>query len=388
MERVKPNMSPSNSSLWIHCPGSVKRTKTPSGELIQYSLERIEQSDYEAEGIRAHKMAQVELEYFKQYRCKRNSFTRTNEEKFMKKYIDIYTDTVIQCFESLENASLYVEEKIDLTRIIPGTYGIIDCLVVSKNEIHIFDLKYGQGKKVRASDNSQLLIYAVGVVYRFYVDYSTKIYIHIVAPRQAGKDRPVDDVLEYSVEEIHGWCNGVLLPAVEKVLKDEPEYKAGQWCKQYSCPLYKDCRAYVKYTLGGDELNRIIEILNDTTTNELKDDEKISLFQILEGWEDGCQALEEEVLDMMKNGKEVPGYRLEHKKTYRQITNEDIVKELLLSNGYTDIYRETKIASPAQLEKRIGEEELNRICGEYIKCPKGDGSLRIVQDWEQEDIKK
>ena len=91
---------------------------------------------------------------------------------------------------------------------------------------------------------------------------------------------------------------------------------------------------------------------------------------------------------MMKNGKEVPGYRLEHKKTHRQITNEDAVKELLLSNGYTDIYRETKIASPAQLEKRIGEEELNRICGEYIKCPKGDGSLRIVQDWEQEDIKR
>ena len=54
--------------------------------------------------------------------------------------------------------------KFDLTAYVPECFGSCDCDIVGETVLNIIDLKYGKGVQVDADGNSQLMMYAIGVL--------------------------------------------------------------------------------------------------------------------------------------------------------------------------------------------------------------------------------
>jgi hypothetical protein len=74
----------------------------------------------------------------------------------------------------------------DFSHVVPDGFGTIDSAVIDLKEraAHIFDLKYGKGIAVDATENSQGLLYAIGLLHDYSDSYDIKeVFIHIVQPR-------------------------------------------------------------------------------------------------------------------------------------------------------------------------------------------------------------
>lgn len=63
--------------------------------------------------------------------------------------------------ESCRDPTVLVEQRLDLSRWIPESFGTADCLIAGDETLTIVDLKYGTGIKVESS-SSQLKCYALG----------------------------------------------------------------------------------------------------------------------------------------------------------------------------------------------------------------------------------
>src|ERR1700749_399312 len=97
-------------------------------------------------------------------------------------------------WERMESTSkLFIEQKINYSHIVPDGFGTLDAALYSPNNetLHIIDFNYGKGDKIYAYNNSQLLLYALGMIEKLIREEievknhkeKLKIFLHIVQPR-------------------------------------------------------------------------------------------------------------------------------------------------------------------------------------------------------------
>ena len=151
-------LSPSAAARWLACPGSIA--------LSEKAPPRLE-SPAATEGTDAHEWAARAL---------------LGEPQTDSPYtgLEMYIERVQQSAER-KGAMAWIEKRVYLTDLLHGTP---DAVVSHKNELEVFDLKYGYNK-VEARGNPQLLIYA-GAAIKTYNLNPRKIKLHIVQPRAGG----------------------------------------------------------------------------------------------------------------------------------------------------------------------------------------------------------
>ena len=145
-------LSASGSSRWLTCTGSVKaESQFPNTS-----------SSYAMEGTTAHSLAE---------RCLTEDVT---PNYYLNKQLDGYTVDE----EMVDNVAAYVayvksfsgihfyEVRVDFSEWIPDGFGTSDAIVIDSksNTVHVIDLKYGKGVPVDAENNSQGMLYALGVL--------------------------------------------------------------------------------------------------------------------------------------------------------------------------------------------------------------------------------
>ena len=148
-------LNPSAAHRWLIC--------TPSARLHAKLNARLgdQGSAYAAEGTLAHSLAELKLRLAN---AEINQFRFDAERKLlgdipseMDRATDYYVDVVLERLYAArkvcEDARLFVEQRLDMSRWVPQCFGTSDAVIVSDQTLEVLDLKYGKGVPVDAVDN-------------------------------------------------------------------------------------------------------------------------------------------------------------------------------------------------------------------------------------------
>ena len=363
-------LSASSAARWMACPPSANLAATMPDTA----------SSYAAEGTLAHALGELQLrQYFtpsvdsKTVQVERGRLIAESTwdgqplyQPEMDGYVQTYVDYVKSIAIGCTAPFVTLEKRVDFSAWVPGGFGTADCIIISGDEMHIIDLKYGKGVPVSAEGNPQLQLYALGAYGTYHLLYGIKsATLHIVQPR-------IDNISAWSlsIEDLLAFGE----KAHEKALladKGEGEYAAGEWCQ--FCPANGVCRARADYniqlagftklqppTLSNDEIGRYLELGRD-----------------VKSW---LTDLEDYALSQCLAGNEVAGWKAVEGMSRRQWTDQDAAFKAIEASGIDEaMLYERKPLTLAQVEKMLGKKAFGAFA-EYVYKPPGKPTLVVESD--------
>ncbi|MBQ7198085.1 MAG: DUF2800 domain-containing protein [Selenomonadaceae bacterium] len=355
-------LAPSAAHRWLNC--------TPSARLEESFPES--ESTAAAEGTFAHHFAEVTLQNFlhnKNEKCEENSYY----SKSLEEYVSVYTDCVIEKYVQAKNqdesAECLIEHKFSLTDFVPASFGHADAVILSNGSLEIIDLKYGKGVPVKAQNNSQLRLYALGVYAEMSFLYDIKtVTVTIVQPRNGGISSET-----MTIEELLNWGEKIK-PIAQTAFKGEGEFKAGRHCQ--FCRAANLCRALANYNLE--------KVKADFDNPDLLNDDEIA--EILTRADDTIKWLnsikEYALSESLKNGKRWTGFKIVEGRSVRKIVDAEKAAEILKANGGEDseIWKPKELLGLTALEKNFGKKKLSEMLAEVIQKPNGAPTLVSESD--------
>jgi len=351
-------LSASSSERWLRCPGSVKAEESIPNT----------SSAYAQEGTLAHELADRCLSKFEDAKsCLGTEISNAEIEQEMVNYVQLYLDYV-RTYESFDTNS-FCEMRVDFSNVVPEGFGTSDYIVVDIKErtLHIFDLKYGKGVLVEAHGNTQLMLYAIGLLNTKpeYKDKVDNIVLHIVQPRMSNYD-----IWEISKCQLNEFASHVKDRA-KLALSTDAQRKAGEkQCKW--CRVKDNCKVlstYIQKTITS-EFENVDELEQDDLCDS---DVKIILDNksLIEGF---LKSISSRVYKQLEKGEDFEGYKLVRGRSTRKWNNNGNVIPLLESL-YQDKAFVKKLISPTQVEKIQGKQGMSRFENMIVKP---EGKLTLV----------
>lgn len=376
MPEEHAKLSASGSSRWINCPGSIV-LESSFGE---------KESEYAEEGRLAHSVAELKLtKYFKKGIGPKKFKSAMDEFKkspYWNKSMDDYTDDYFEFVK--EKALSYpdrpfvdVELRVDYSNVAPEGFGTCDCVMIHGNELSIIDLKYGTGVKVDAKDNSQLMLYALGVYNMFSVIYDIKtVSMTIVQPRLNHFDTHT-----ISIEELLAFSERVK-PIAQEAYTGSDRLAVGDHCK--FCKAKSKCRARAESMFKPVKEN-VLPVIDKKPGELLTSQEIGELLIKLDGVVDWIKSLEAEGLAEALAGNEVTGFKLVEGRSVRKITDESGAVSKLVAAGFEEsLLYERRLLSMTKIEAIVGKKDFATILGGVIEKPPGKPTLVKASDKRKE----
>lgn len=361
--RAHALLSPSSSHRWMHCTPSARLEENLPGST----------SSAAEEGTVAHELAEYALD-----RYLKGEYTPLLDDlptpkhiaanqyygPEMDKYVTDYVCYVCDIYEMEEKAEMSIERKFDLTSYVPECFGSCDCDIVGTKILNIIDLKYGKGVQVDAKDNSQLMMYALGVLRTLSPKRQAEIEtvrMHIAQVRLGNYS-----VFEMTARDLTHWGIHVLRPTAEKAFAGQGETVIGSHCK--FCGFKARCRAH------RDALVRDFEELGDTKALSL--DEIADLLTKVDMYSDWLSSVKSHALSEALAGKNLKGWKLVEGRSVRTIKDEAKAIEILVGMGFTaEELTNHKLKGIGDLEKKVGKKALEISLRDIIVKPKGAPTL-------------
>lgn len=367
-DREHALLSPSGSHRWMHC--------TPSARLEE-NLPEITSAAAE-EGTVAHELAEYALDmYLKgEYLPLLDELPtpkEISESKYysseMDKYVTDYICYVCDIFEMCDDAKMYLERKFDLTSYVNDCFGSCDCAIEGTNILSIIDLKYGKGVRVEAKDNTQLMMYALGVLRSLSPKRQAEIEtikMHIAQVRLGNYE-----VFEMSARDLTHWGIYKLRPIGEKAWAGQGNTVAGSHCK--FCKFKPQCRAQ------RDALVNEFEAHGETKALTL--DEIGDILLKADMFTDWLSSVKSHAMAEALSGKTVKGWKLVEGRSVRVITDEEEAVKRLSDLGFDpDSLKNHKLKGIGDLEKIVGKRPLAVTLDGVIVKPKGAPTLALESD--------
>lgn len=334
-------LSPSASSRWMSCPGSV----------VLEEGEPNPDNEYSKEGSLAHAVAAHCLEkgigskdiLFFPFRGKTEIVTQE-----MRSFVQDYVDFVR---EKAKGGELMIEQGLDLSSLTgeKDAFGTADAIILAGKRLHLIDLKYGF-QEVPSFENSQLRMYGLAAadVFSMLGDFE-EFELGIFQPRIDTIDSEVITLKEMKAFDKE------LREAVKRVAEARKSnsldgfLKTGKHCRW--------CRASAKCPKLSSEVVEVTAAdFDDETQTELVEPVDLARagakLALVEAWAKGVRAkIEAELF----SGRQIKGWKLiEGKKGNREFIDDDDAKARLKKCGVTDAEMvESKLLSVAKLEKKI-----------------------------------
>ena len=230
--RAHAKLSASGSEKWLNCPGSVS---AESGYPNTTSV-------FAKEGTVAHEVANLALiskspaSFYVGQEIEGFLITETMAN-YVQKYLD-YVEKYIN-----ENSTIFIEERVDYSNYAKDGFGTVDFAQINYKDgiCRLIDFKYGKGVSVKAEENTQGQMYALGLLNLFIqLEIIEKFEIHIVQPRLNIYDSwslPLswlEDFGEYVKKQS------------KLALKQNAPRLAGRHC--LFCKAKRDCKEYEELT--------------------------------------------------------------------------------------------------------------------------------------------
>jgi hypothetical protein len=282
-----------------------------------------------------------------------------------------YADYIREQIKS-PDAVVLLEQRVDFSPWVPEGFGTCDCIIIQEDTLTIIDYKYGQGVAVDAEDNPQMKLYALGALNDYGIAYDViKSDMHIFQPR-------IDNISDccLMVEDLMEWADKTVKPTAEKAFKGKGTHATGAHCK--FCPHAGRCKALTKVCteyVNTHGLKVAVPVLAPHEVAEvLKMEPLISLW---------LKRVKDQALTTLLNGGEVPGYKVvEGKMGNRKWTNEIQVAAALDAAGISrEDYTETKLYTPAGMDKALGKKRVAELLTDYID--RSPGAPTVVPETDK-----
>lgn len=365
-------LSPSSASRWLAC--------TPSARVEQKFPENTSQAA--DEGTLAHALGELLIRNKnigwilpKDFKSKLEAIKAdklyANE---MMEYAENYAVFVMERFSEgqarSKDAILYLEQKLNLTRYMQEAFGTSDSGVIADGILDVVDLKYGKGVPVSAVNNTQMKVYALGVleIYDMLYDIHT-IRMTIYQPR-------LDSIStwEISYTELITWANNVLIPDAKLAFAGEGEFVPGNHCM--FCRAKGICRALAEKNLEIEQYEfRKEDFLTPEDVADI-----LTRANLFKNWLGG---VEKYALAQALAGKNYPGFKMVRGKSNRIYSDEVKVAEILIKGHSIEentIYAPKKLIGIGDMEKEIGKNAVFNWLSDYILKPQGAPTLAPEDD--------
>lgn len=361
-------LSASGAKKWINCTKSIEMEKDIPDK----------PSSYAAEGTTAHALGEAKL------RLALKRITRVQYHKMIKdleitedmeEYTDGYRDFVLERYNAAKSqvpdAMIDFERRLDFSPWVPDGFGTGDVVILADDATEIIDLKYGQGLRVSAKENPQLLLYALGVIesYGYMYDIGT-ITTTIYQPRLDNID---SDTIP--TEELLVWGERTK-DIAQRAYNGEGECNAGKHCDDGFCKARPMCRAYAEQKLK-------LTALDFKKPAELSPEEIAEVMDQASHLAKWAEMVKSYALDQALNyGIRYPGFKIVEGRSNRTYAkpNDDIV-QILTNEGYDecDLYKK-ELLSVSAMERFLSKAKFNELLGEAVIKPPGKPTLVPVED--------
>jgi hypothetical protein len=368
----KFNFAPSGADRWINCPPSVELSLGfPSGK----------QSKFAREGDVAHGLAEIRLRW-RLGLIDTDTAAVTNRKlqalelyggTKMERFVEYY---VAKCLESYTatkgKGTALVEGRFSLQHLGISSQARVDFGLVSGNTLNITDFKYGQGVKVFAKDNAQLMLYASAMLDHYDMVYDIEwVSLNVIQPRMDHIDRH-----EIRATDLRVWETNTVLPAIEAAHLPGGQPEAGDHCQW--CPVKAKCRAFSRLATS-------IERFDFTDPRLLSNDELTETYRALPALSKWAKAAGEYMISEALKGRAMPGHKLVEGRSNRVWTDKERVEAVL---GHEDFkkpdYITSKLKGIGDVSDLMSVDRFEEILGHLVV--KRPGSPILVPESDKRDI--
>lgn len=362
MSRGHVELSPSSTSRWWHCPGSVNAERglpNPGNEHTQA-------------GTAAHALAEAAWAAGKPAKFYLNTAFAVDDDNGGEIHIVADQEMVdavqmlldVYAIEADGADKVWVEHKGTLDALtkqhgLPPMGGSLDFGAYKNRWIRVTDFKFGRGVVVEAKNNLQGRTYALQTWLALIAEAGAVVNIEgvaitIVQPRAFHPDGPVRTEL-VPIAEFKIWAKELMEHAKATVPADAPRVPGDQckFCRAKStCPALRETALavaqieYADLVVGPPEVRSASLMTPDDIANVLE------AKKILEAW---LSAVEARAFADLEAGRPIPGWGLRPKRGQRKLLSPSAVVICLDAQGVPEeaMYDLPALKSPAQLEKAI-----------------------------------
>lgn len=359
-EREHALLSASSAHRWLACPPSAVAAEAYPDQ----------DTEFTREGTLAHEVAEAVA------RAWPSPWVKTpvgHQEDYTFEMFDCasgYADYIQELTKS-PDAVILLEQRVDFSPWVPDGFGTCDCIVIQDDLLTIIDYKYGVGVPVSAIDNPQMKLYALGALNDYGIAYDVnRVEMHIYQPR-------LNNISSCSlmVEDLLEWAEKTVKPTAAKAAKGKGNYCAGAHCK--FCPHAGRCRQLTKTCTEYVETHSLRVAVPVLAPHEVA--EVLQMEPLISLW---LNKVKKQALDTLLEGGEVPGYKVvEGKLGNRKWIDEILVAEKLTECGYErEEYTETKLLTPAAMDKAIGKKKVADLLSGFIDRAPGAPTIAPASD--------
>lgn len=348
-------LSCSGAYRWFNCPGSIG---------LSEGIEEVS-SPFAQEGTKAHEILAAAITcsvpVADVFDSEKQAFNWSGDRQ---EHLDSLEEaqTFVNGLYYKYGVKPFVEFKVDLDFITPGMFGTCDICFVSFNDkedtlhIHVADYKHGAGVKISAKDNLQLELYAAGV----YMGLGNRLMR--ASPEQTRSlPKKLDiqvSIIQPRLDNIHtenlnllGFLQRMLdiKDQARKALSPKSETIPGDHCR--FCPAQFKCQTWC------DEMVKALPDLkaeeNTPAVDVLAIDKLVSIVEASDTVSSFMSRCKQELIRRMHAGEQADGYSLDVAIGNRKwISEEKVFEEFKGELSHSDMI-ESKLKSPAKLEKLL-----------------------------------
>ena len=351
--------SPSASHRVLNCPPS----------LMLCAKQPDQSSAYAAEGTCAHELCAYLVEKALGRTVKDPTENLDYYSPEMQTCAEGYASFVMEEYEKAKavcsDAQVFVEQRVDISRWVPGCGGTADCIILSDGAVEVIDYKHGVGVPVSASSeefggNPQLMCYCLGVLEMFdgIYDVST-VKMVIYQPRR-------ENVSEYTMSkaDLLRWADEVLAPVAKLALEGKGEFKAGDHCR--FCKVKATCRKRAEYNLEAAKYDFVMP-------SELEDHEIDAILMMVDHLTEWANDVKEYALAEALNGKDYEHFKVVEGRSNRKYTSEDDVARTVEAAGYDPW--EKRLKGVTAMTSLLGKKKFEELLSSLTYKPRGKPAL-------------
>ena len=363
----------SGASRWMVCPGSVRLASE-----IEF---KDTGSSYAREGTAAHAVAEKSLldgmppEFYVGQK-----FEGVKVDRDMAAAVRVYVEKVRMvakaCGTTIDES--HVETQFTLEKLNPPgpMFGTVDYwdFDLSTKHLWILDYKHGAGVAVEATENPQLMYYALGAVLATGIK-PAKVTVVIVQPRCFHDDGTVRDYT-FNYDRLNSFTRELLHAAHMTEAPDAPlvlDEAACRWCPAKAhCPLQHETAV----VLAQSEF----EVMEEATLpapESLTEEEIEVILDKADMVSEWLNSIRKHAKDKLEASHEVEGWKLVNKAAHRKWVDDDQVLKILGGMEGLDLDDFVTVVSPAQVEKRLRRYGHELPEGLTSATPSGFNMVRV-----------
>lgn len=372
------NLAPSRAKQWLSCPLSAVLSRelngasTVGGAFVETDSLNEQYAAFIQQGILAHKYAEQLFKsvYFgapiepmnlpdeiiqavKMYNLMIQHVVYESAGKII--YLNTEQDVNIELNMNAKKAGV----------ICSGKY---DAVAITTSSIHVFDLKYGENDDVGATNNAQLMLYAVGLyqAYEHMFTDTISIVLHVYSPRQ----EQAYSVYQLSSEQLMSWFNNTVIPCVDEIAKldinrvmSNPSVETckGTHCTGYTLGRCNRCKQWAFNQIGAGS--------SSVLPNEKELREEVHLRDFINGFIENSK---NSTINELEKGRVIDGLYCE-KKIVRGMPKDKTGKQAVIARlesipEFENIECFDKSPKPIYyIEQVLGKEETAKLLGDLVE---------------------